>query len=107
MPAYMYIHPFFGALTIANWAVKRFLSEGAGFADFPLSFIPHAVLAIFGLLALFVQASIGSKMYVSRGSLSAILPFHRFNAKVLIVLSAIVFLLGLITVSIMIANEYF
>jgi len=87
------------AFSAAILVVLRRIADTGGHPNLPLVANAHLVLAVLGLVALTVQVGLGLAVHYVLGGPPRFLRFHRRNARLLVVLSLGILLLGLATLS--------
>ena len=94
------------AIGIALRAPTRFSTEiGDPFDALTLiTFGPHAVLVAIALLALLAQVNMGVTMLLFKRTTGRVFSVHRLNARLLVGLILLAFLLGLATVGLMLVK---
>ena len=87
------------AFSVAIIMVARLQIDTGGHANLPWVANVHLALASLGLIALVLQVGLGLAVHYVLGGPPRFLRYHRRNARVLVVLSICILLLGLATLS--------
>ena len=87
------------AFSVAIIMVLRLSADTGGHPGLPFVANVHLVLAALGLAALLLQVGLGLAVHYVLGGPPRFLRYHRLNARVLVVLSIGILLLGLATLS--------